>query len=80
MPIDPEAEARLERAKRLRSQIADLVSGTDSTQPATPPPPPSEPESNREFIARRMKELAAQKGKGQGGKGKQGPVAGKRKR
>jgi hypothetical protein len=61
MPIDPEAEARIERAKRLRAQIADLVSGTEAKKASLPPS--ATEESKREFIARRMKELDTQKRK-----------------
>lgn len=45
--MDPEEEARLERAAELREQIEKLKSGEE---------PDEEPESPREFIHRKMRE------------------------
>lgn len=47
--MDPEEEARLERAAELREQIEKLKSGEE---------PDEEPESPREFVHRKMREEA----------------------
>jgi hypothetical protein len=49
--MDPEEEARLERAAELREQIEKLKSGEEPNEE-----PDEEPESPREFVHRKMRE------------------------
>jgi hypothetical protein len=51
--MDPDEEARLERAAELREQIEKLKSGDECDEE-----PDEEPESPREFVHRKMREEA----------------------
>jgi hypothetical protein len=51
---DEDEEARKARAARLRAQIERLKAGQ---QPAWPPDQPSAPESPRDYVERRMREV-----------------------
>jgi hypothetical protein len=58
-------DARQRRASALRARIADIIAGAQP--PARPPDAPPPAESPREFVHRRMRELAAQEKSAGGG-------------
>jgi hypothetical protein len=59
MPRGNSSDARRRKAQALRSRIADILSGESS--PTKGSSTPSRGESPREFVHRRMRELAEQK-------------------